>query len=168
MPTTPALALPYPALPDTPDTPYWAQQLAERSETVMLTLAVAPLPDNTFPVTVTNITAETVIDRFTIAAAPYARRILMDCNAYVTVSVANTQANLVLYAGVNVIGYGRKNIAGVGATNSDELVATGRYDLPANTAVVLEARVARQAGPGTVSTSNSSALTNTNVQMLRR
>jgi len=32
MPTTPGLALPYPALSDTPDVPYWMQQLAQAVE----------------------------------------------------------------------------------------------------------------------------------------
>lgn len=32
MPTTPGLALPYPALSDTPDVPYWLQQLAQQVE----------------------------------------------------------------------------------------------------------------------------------------
>lgn len=38
MPTTPVLALPYPALTDSPDVPYWMQQLAQTIEAKLTNL----------------------------------------------------------------------------------------------------------------------------------
>jgi hypothetical protein len=165
MPSTAKYSIPYPALTDTPDVPYWLQQQAQQADATMQTLVKAQFSDATFPASAAAITAETVIDRISIAAVPYTRRILLDANAYVTVSVANTVANVILYAGAVAVGYGRRNIAG--ASLADEIVATGHVDLAADTALVIELRVSRFSGTGTITTSNSSSLTNTNVLMVR-
>lgn len=165
MPTTPKFALPYPAPTAAPDVPYDVQQLAQQVEAAMQTLAVAQLSDATYPKAAAAVTAETVIDRISIAAAAYPRRILVDANAYMTASVAGTVGNLIIYADASVVGYGRRTFDV--ANGANELVATGHVDLAANVALVVEVRVSRLSGTGSLSSSNSSALTNTNVLMLR-
>lgn len=165
MPTTPKYAIPYPALTDTPDVPYWTQQQAQQVEAVLQTLAKSQFSDATYPATVSGITAETVVDRVSIAAVPYARRILVESNVYITSTVAGTVGNAILYAGASAIGYGRRTFDV--ANGANQLVATGHFDLAADVAVVIELRVSRLSGTGTMATSNSSSLTNTNVLMLR-
>lgn len=168
MPTTPSLALPYPAPSDAPAGPASFQMLAEATESAALTLAVGLPSDAGYPVAATNITAETVLDRITIAAVPYARRLHITGHVYTTVSVANTQVNVILYSGAVQVGYARTNLAATGFTGSETIPVTGKVDLAANTATVIELRIVRQAGTGTITTSISAGLTNSNVLALRR
>jgi hypothetical protein len=122
--------------------------------------------DAGFPAAAINQTTATVVlDRYTIAAKTYARKVLYSLNVYVAVSIDATQVNLVAFAGSTIIGYARKAVAGSGLP--DELVVHGKYDLPANTAVVVEARLSRQAGTGTFSSSTSTMLTSGHLQLVR-
>lgn len=168
MPNTPSLALPYPAPSDAPAGPAAFQQLGEATETAALTLAVGIPSDAGYPVAATNVAAETVIDRFTIPAVPYARRLHITGHVYTTVSVANTQINVILYSGVTAVAYSRTNVPAAGSAGSETMPITAKVDLAANTATVIEARIVRQAGTGTITTSISAGLTNINVLALRR
>lgn len=170
MPSTPKYAIPYPALTDTPDVPYWNQQQAQQVEATLQTLVVAQLSDATFPKAAAAVTAETVIDRFTIAAAGYNRRALVEGNAYCVAGTAIIQADYILYASLNggafaQIGYGRKSLS---VSLPDHWCVTGKIDIPSGQTCVIEARVNRFSGTGTLTTSISNALTNTNVTLLRR
>lgn len=121
-----------------------------------------PDSDAGFPAPfVSQTTATVVIDRFTVAAVPYVRRAAMSANTYIVTNVDLTQINFALMAGSTIIGYCRKAISG--NNSPDCLYATGKYEIPANTAVVFEVRVSRQLGTGAFNTSISNALTNTNL-----
>lgn len=168
--STPKYGLPYPALGDVPDVPYYLQQIAQQAEAVLQTLVVAQLSDATFPKAAIAVTTETVIDRFTIAAAGYNRRALVECNAYCVAATAIIQADCILYASLNggafvQIGYGRKSLS---VSLPDHWSITGKVDIPANQTCVIEARVNRFSGTGTLTTSVSNSLTNTNVELIRR
>lgn len=170
MPTTPTFALPYPAPTAAPDVPYDVQQLAQQVEAIAQTLAVAQLSDATYPKAAAAVTTETVIDKFSIAAAGYNRRALVAGNAYCVAGTAIIQADYILYASLNggafaQIGYGRKSLS---VSLPDHWSVTGKIDIPSGQTCVIEARVNRFSGSGTLTTSVSNALTNTNVLLLRR
>jgi hypothetical protein len=168
--TTPKYALPYPALGDTPDVPYYLQQLASQAEAVMQTLAVQQSSDATYPKVASAVTVETVIDRISIASAAYLRTALVTGNAYGVAATAVIQADYVIYASINggafsSIGYGRHSL---GVSLPEVLHATGKVDIPAGQTCVLEIRVSRFSGTGTLTTSISSGFTNTNCLLLRK
>lgn len=166
MPSTPKYGIPYPALTDVPDVPYWNQQQAQQVEATLQTLVAGQGSDVGFPAAATITTSELVLDRVSIAAAPYARRIHVVSHVYVTTSVVGTVVNLIAFNGVTSVGYARRQIQSA-ATFADEIVVTAKYDLAANVASVLEIRGSRFSGTGTITTSAATNLTNTNVLMMR-
>lgn len=170
MPTTPTYGLPYPAPDVTPDVPYDMQKVAEAAEAAMLTLAAAPSSDATYPKAAAAVTTETVIDRVTIASATYNRRALVNGNAYAVAATAIIQADYILYASLNgaafaQIGYGRESL-GIGLPTA--LTASGKIDIPSGQSCVIEIRVNRSSGTGTLTTSVSNNFTNTNVLLVRQ
>lgn len=168
--STPKYGIPYPDLTDVPDVPYYSQQQAQQIEAVLQTLVVAQLSDATWPKAAAAVTAETVIDRISVAAAGYNRRAMVAGNAYCVAAAAIIQADYVLYASLNgaafaQIGYGRKSL---GVSLPDHWSVTGKVDIPSGQTCVIEARVQRFSGTGTLTTSISNQLTNTNVTLIRR
>lgn len=119
-------------------------------------------PDSGFPIAATSETTDTiVIDRFTIVAAPFARKLTLNSSVYITATVANTQFNYIAYTGSTIIGYARITLAL--ASTSNQAVVIANTTIPANTAPVIETRLNRFAGTGVWSTSISSFLTRSNV-----
>jgi hypothetical protein len=168
--STPKYGLPYPALTDVPDVPYYLQQIAQQAEAVLQTLVRSQDSDATYPKSLAGITAETVVDRITIAAVAYPRRINVVSNCYVVAVTNPATPDYIIYASVNgaaatQIGYTRKTLAAASA--ADFMTVTGKVDVPANQTCVIETRITRFAGTGTITTSANTKLTNTNVLMVR-
>jgi hypothetical protein len=115
-------------------------------------------PDVGYPAGVSGITtSEGVVLRFTIASSPYARRLVCMGHVYTTNTQGGVQQDAIWYAGSTVIGRARGDHPDALAPTT--LSPVGRHDLPADTAVVIEMRVVRISGSGSVSTSVSSGLT---------
>ena len=114
--------------------------------------------DGGFPVAVSGVTVESVLDRYTITAVPWARRFTLQGHVWTFSTQTGQEQDVLWYAGGTVIGRARGNYV---ATIPITLAATGQHDLAANTAVVFEMRIARASGTGTMSTSVSSGLTAT-------
>lgn len=123
-----------------------------------------PVSDSGFPVaTVGQTTATIVIDRFTISAAPLDRRLSLTTSIYATVTVAGTQLNGVAFINSTPIGYTRVNFATINVP--DQIVVVGSGSIPKNTTAVVEVRLDRQSGTGSFTTSISTGLTKTNIQI---
>jgi hypothetical protein len=105
-----------------------------------------------FPLAGSVTTEEDVLDRYTVAAVPWARRIACQGMTF----AANTQSTdheILWYRDSTVIGRSQvRGVAGIG----NQMVCIGQpFLLAANTGVVLELRLARVNGTGIVSTSAS-------------
>jgi hypothetical protein len=168
--STPKYGLPYPALTDTPDVPYYMQQIAQQTEAVLQTLVVPQGSDATYPKAAAAITAETVVDRISVAAAGYLRTAHLAFNCYAVAVTNALQADCIIYASINggaftQVGYARKSLT---VANPDEFAVTGKVDIPAGQTLVLEVRVVRFSGTGTLTTSVSTGLTNSNCLLVRK
>jgi len=115
--------------------------------------------DATYPVAATGITAETVVDRITIAAAPYARRVSVSTVVFALVSIQHMRAELVIYSGATDIGRSRHQF--YLASANEAIPGVGYVELAAGAGAVIEVRISRNTGSGTVTTSASANLTKT-------
>ena len=115
--------------------------------------------DGTYPRGVSGITAETVVDRITIAAAPYARRVSVSTVVFALVSIQHMRAELVIYSGATDIGRSRHQF--YLASANEAIPGVGYVELAAGAGAVIEVRISRNTGSGTVTTSASANLTKT-------
>jgi hypothetical protein len=117
--------------------------------------AIVQFSDASFPVAASGASSETTIDRFTIAAAPFPRRIVCLSQVYTTYT-QSAELDHRWYVDASVIGRSRQLHVAAAAT---ERVAFGLGDLAAGGAgYVAELRIGRNTGTGTMSTSISGGL----------
>lgn len=169
MPSSATFAIPYPALTDTPDVPYWQQQQADAVDAALKTVVVALTSDATYPKAAAAVTAEFIVDKFTIASVAYNRRLTLATSVY-CVATAASQADLICYAALGggaatAIAYSRTSL---GVSTPSPLVLTTKLDIAAGQSAVIDLRVARFSGTGTLTTSVASGFTNTNILLIRR
>jgi len=115
--------------------------------------------DATYPKAASGITAETVVDRITIAAAPYARRVSVSTVVFALASVTHDRAELLTYSGATAIGATRHQFYLASAVFG--IAGLGYVELAAGAGSVIEVRIARNSGSGTITTSASANLTKT-------
>jgi len=116
-----------------------------------------PAQDGGYPVAAAAVTVETVLSRITVPARDYARTVTAVGAAYVIYTQAN-DVDLVIYAGASVAGrYRQRMQTSIG--ESLACVSSGGIAVAASASVVMELRVVRAAGTGSVSTSISAGLT---------
>lgn len=115
--------------------------------------------DASYPVLASAITAETVIDRITIAAAPYARRVSVSTSVFARSSIANDKVGLSIYSGAAIIGRAQVSVYAINANVG--ISVQGYVALSAGSGAVIEVRVSRASGTGTVTTSGYAGFTST-------
>ena len=131
-----------------------------QDDTDLLVLGVlredaAPVPqiltqDGGFPVAGSVTTEEDVLDRYTIAAVPWARRFA----AHGSVFTSNTQSQsheILWYLGAVIL---KRSQADVVTGDGIQLTCVAPFNLAANVAGVLELRLARVSGTGIVASSS--------------
>jgi hypothetical protein len=112
--------------------------------------------DASFPQAVTVTTGEGVASRITIPAATWARRIQAVSHVYGNYSQVN-EFDAILYADSTVMGRARAKPGT--ALEPVALSPVGALELAASVGVVIELRMARATGTGTINSSVSSGLT---------
>lgn len=150
---TPTLELPY-ANPDDPLGGAAASMGALALALENMLGAQAQFSDASWPVAASGATVETAIDRITVAAQPYPRKIITLAMVYVTYTQA-AEIELRWYGDASIIGRSRLLHVANGATDR---YCLGAGTLAADTGMTLELRVAENTGTGSMSTSVSSGL----------
>jgi hypothetical protein len=151
---TPNLELPY-ANPDDPLGGAAASMGALALALDAMLGAQTQFSDASFPVAASGATSETVLDRFTIAAVDYPRRVI--CLGMVLATYTQSaELDLLWYADTFVIGRSRRlHVASAAA----DRFCIGLGEIPATEGLVCELRINKNTGTGTWSTSISSGLT---------
>lgn len=150
---TPNLELPY-ANPDDPLGGAAASMGALALALDAMLGAQTQFSDASFPVAASGATSETVLDRFTIAAVDYPRRVICLGMTLATYT-QSAELDLLWYADTFVIGRSRR--LHVAAAAADRF-CVGLGDIPATEGLVCELRINKNTGTGTWTTSISGGL----------